>query len=90
MKNYLEKFDAILHSFPTPVNDNNLNDGDLTPHYNKVRLVEILRREFDENGVPTGRLTAFGISVDDLREILKEVDELESVHFEDKFTTLPF
>lgn len=90
MKNYLEKFDALLHSYPIAVNKEGLNDGDLTTHYNKVRLVEILRRDFDENGVPTGRLTAFGITVEDMREILKKVDELEAVHFEDRFTTLPF
>lgn len=92
MKTYNEKADCFLISNQIPINciNSEIKDGDIIPHYNRVDEVQILRHEFSSDGIPTGKIEITSIRKDEIIEILRNIEEIESKQFDAQFSCLPF
>lgn len=92
MKTYNEKVNCFILSDVQPVNniDSEIKDGDIIPHYNRVDVVHILRHEFNVDGIPTGKIEITEIRKDEIIEMLRNIEEIESNQFNAPYSCLPF
>lgn len=90
MKYLNEKTEAIISTTAVRVDYKNVvKDGDVVPHKELVQIIKIYTPIYDVNGYTVSH-QLISISKDDILDIAKQIEEIESKRFDAPYDGNPF